>query len=391
MRTRLKAYHFIVYLISGFFEPFIAAYLYHRSFSGVQIGILLGTLPLAVLVFQPIWSYLSDILQARRLLLLIACVGSGLAFIGLGLADSFAGVFLWGVVMVFFRSPIVVITNAITLDYLEQENAVHEFSLIRLWGSVSFAISSYILGSFILENHLNIFPWVLAGLFLIQAAMSFLLPREVKTVRFSGLKGIRLAEDNKPLLWFLIAMVFIGATLSISLNYQTIYLQTLQTEAWLIGLIIGLQAIMEVPFMLATPAVLKRVSMDKLILVGALVLPLRWIAYVFIKNPAWVIPTQILHSISTVCLVVIGAAYMDTKVAPQWRATGQGLYSTAMFSVGAALGQYLAGSIYQAFQIQAVWGLNTVLGLVGIALLVMALRKLQKAGPLQKDAPAETV
>jgi PPP family 3-phenylpropionic acid transporter len=389
METKLKIYNFFVYLISGIFEPFIAAYLYHRNFSGVQIGMLLGTLPLTILVFQPVWSYLSDILQTRRLLLLIACIGAGLSFIALGLTDSFAVVFIAGLVMVFFRSPIVVITNAITLDYLEKESSVQDFSLIRLWGSVSFAISSYLLGSFILENHFDIFPWLLMVLFLIQAGLSLLLPREVKSVRFSGLKGVRLAEHNKPLVWFLIAVVFIGATMSISINYLTIYLQTLQTAAWLIGLAVALQAILEVPFMLIAPAVLKRVSMEKLLLVGAIVLPIRWAMYIFIKNPAWVLPTQILNGISTVCLIVIGAAYIDSKVAPQWRATGQGIYATAMFSVGAALGQYTAGGVYQALNIQAVWALSVVLGLIGLALLWVALRKFERGKAVEEPQAIE--
>jgi PPP family 3-phenylpropionic acid transporter len=389
MKTKLKIYNFVVYLISGVFEPFIAAFLYHRDFSGVQIGIMLGTLPLAVIIFQPVWSYLSDILQARRVLLLIGCLGSGLSLVGLGLTDTFLANFLLGLVLVFFRSPIVVITNAITLDYLEKNSSIQDFSLIRLWGSVSFAVSSYILGSFVLENNLDIFPWLAAGLFFLQAAISLLLLREAKAVRFSGLKSVRLAENNKPLIWFLVAFVFIGATASISLNYQTIHLQSLRTDAWLIGLIIGLQAILEVPFMLIAPAVLKRVSMDKLILFGALLLPIRWIAYIFIDNPYWVIPTQLLHGIATVCLIVIGTAYIDTKVAPQWRATGQGLFSTAMFSIGAGLGQYLAGSVYQAFQIRAVWGLNFVLGLIGIVLLIVALRKLNRETPPQQDAASE--
>jgi MFS transporter, PPP family, 3-phenylpropionic acid transporter len=387
MKTRLKIYNFFVYLISGIFEPFIAAYLYHRNFSGVQIGMLLGTLPLTILVFQPVWSYISDILQTRRRLLLIASIGAGLSFIVLGLTDSFVLVFLAGLVMVFFRSPIVVITNAITLDYLEKESSVHDFSLIRLWGSISFAISSYILGSFILENHFNLFPWLLMVLFLIQAALSLLLPREVKAVRFSRLKGIRLAENNKPLMWLLVAIVFIGATMSISINYLTIFLQTLETAAWLIGLTIGLQAILEVPFMLIAPKVLKRVSMEKLLLVGAIVLPIRWLAFVFLKNPAWVIPTQILHSIATVCLIVVGAAYIDSKVAPQWRATGQGIYATAMFSVGAALGQYTAGSVYQTFNIRAVWILSVALGLIGLALLWVALRKFGRGKTEKETTP----
>ncbi|MDY6873512.1 MAG: MFS transporter [Chloroflexota bacterium] len=391
MKTKLKIYNFGVYLISGVIEPFIAAYLYHRAFGGVQIGLMLGTLPLALMVFQPIWSYLSDILHARRILLQIACLGAGVSLVGLGLVDSFFATFLLGLVLVFFRSPIVVITNAITLDYLEKESSIEDFSLIRLWGSVSFAISSFILGSYVVENNMDIFPWLAAGLFFLQAAISFLLPKEAKAVRFSGLKDVRLAENNNPLIWFLVAIVFIGATASISINYQTIYLQSLQADAWLIGLIIGLQAILEVPFMLIAPAVLKRVSMEKLILFGALLLPIRWISYIFIDNPYWVIPTQLLHSIATVCLIVVGAAFIDTKVAKQWRATGQGLYTTAMFSVGASLGQYLAGSVYQAFHIQAVWGLSLVLGVIGIVLLVMSLRKFNKATPPEPGTASEAI
>ncbi|MCB2214102.1 MFS transporter [bacterium] len=386
MKAKLKIYNFGVYLISGVIEPFIAAYLYHRAFGGVQIGIMLGTLPLALMVFQPIWSYLSDILHARRILLLIACLGAGVSLVGLGLVDSFFATFLLGLVLVFFRSPVVAITNAITLDYLEKVSSIEDFSLIRLWGSVSFAISSFILGSYVLEQNLNIFPWLAAGLFFIQAAISLLLPKEAKAVRFSGLKGIRLAENNTPLIWFLVAIVFIGATASISINYQTIYLQSLNTEAWLIGLIIGLQALLEVPFMLIAPAVIKRVGMEKLILLGALLLPIRWISYIFIDNPYWVIPTQLLHGITTVCLIVVGAAFIDTQVAKQWRATGQGLYTTAMFSVGASLGQYLAGSVYQAYQIRAVWALSLVLGLIGIVLLIIALRKLDNAAAAQELA-----
>ena len=378
MKTRLKVYNFIVYLISGFFDPFIAAYLYYRSFNGIQIGILLGTMPLTTLIFQPIWSYLSDILQRRRLLLLIACIGSGLSFVILGLSNSFAMVFLSGLIMIFFRSPIVAITNAITLDYLEKESSIQEFSLIRLWGSISFAISSYILGSFLLEDHFDVFPWVLMVLFFVQAVMSFMLPKEVKAVRFSGLKGVRLAENNKPLMLFLLAIVFISSTISISMNYQTIYLQSLDTATWLIGLLIGMQAFFEVPFMLIAPAVLKRISMEKLLLIGASLLPIRWVMYILIKDPVWVIPTQILSSISTVCLIVVGVAFIDTKIPPQWRATGQGIYATAMFSIGAALGQYTAGSIFQAFNIRAVWGLSVFLGLIGLALMWFAFRRFER-------------
>jgi len=377
MKFRLKLYNFIVYFASGIIGPYLAVYLYQNEFSGVQVGVLLGTMPLAVLVFQPAWSYLSDILQARRILLIIACVGAGFSFIGLGLSDTFLAVFVWSILTVLFRAPIVVITNAIMLDYLEKESSVQDFSLLRLWGSISFGLSSLVLGSFLYEQNLHLFPWILAGVFFLQAGLSLTLPKQAKALSFSGIKNLKLAENNQALVLFLLGALFFGATMNISLNYQTIHLQSLQADSWLIGVAISLQAFLEVPLMIAVPALLKRTAMWKLILVGALLLPFRWLAYIFIQDPVWVLPTQALHGFGVVSFVAVGTAYLDQKVQSQWRVTGQGLYSIAMFSIGAGIGQYLAGWIYALRDVRSVWVLNFILSLIGLGLLFIALRKFE--------------
>jgi PPP family 3-phenylpropionic acid transporter len=377
MKFRLKLYNFIVYFASGIIGPYLAVYLYQNEFSGVQVGVLLGTMPLAVLVFQPVWSYLSDILQARRILLIIACVGAGFSFIGLGLSDTFLAVFVWSILTVLFRAPIVVITNAIMLDYLEKESSVQDFSLLRLWGSISFGLSSLVLGSFLYEQNLHLFPWILAGVFFLQAGLSLTLPKQAKALSFSGIKNLKLVENNQALVLFLFGALFFGATMNISLNYQTIHLQSLQAGSWLIGVAISLQAFLEVPLMIAVPALLKRTAMWKLILVGALLLPFRWLAYIFIQDPVWVLPTQALHGFGVVSFVAVGTAYLDQKVQSQWRVTGQGLYSIAMFSIGAGIGQYLAGWIYALRDVRSVWVLNFILSLIGLGLLFIALRKFE--------------
>jgi MFS family permease len=77
---------------------------------------------------------------------------------------------------------------------------------------------------------------------------------------------------------------------------------------------------------------------------------------------------------------VVGVTFIDQQIPKKWRGTGQGLYSTAMHGVGSSLGLYFAGIILDWFDVRAIWALALALGLVGLGLLLAALRRLEPAG-----------
>ena len=130
-----------------------------------------------------------------------------------------------------------------------------------------------------------------------------------------------------------------------------------------------MQAILEIPFMMAMPALYKRFSMRLMIFAGAVALILRWVIYLFIQQAVWLVPTQILNGLGTPAFSVVGAAYVDKIVNPKWRATAQGFYNAFWLGIGSSIGVYFAGMVFDGFGVRSIWVLNLVLGAIGLVLL----------------------
>lgn len=339
----------------------------------MQIGVILGTLPITSILFQPVWSYLSDVLNTRKVLLVVGCVGVSVSMAGIGLSGSFWGVFLSAIAYSIFIAPIGSISTAAVLDYLEAESIPEAFSLIRVWGSVAFGVSSLVMGSLLLEHILDYFSWIVAGIYLLLAGLSLTFAKDEKGISTNDLRGLGALRTNRTLILFLVSMVFIGATLQISINYQTLFLQSLDAVDLLIGIVVSIQALLEVPMMFAVPMLLRTFSMRSIILAGAAILPVRWLLYFLIRDPFWMLPVQILNGVTSVSFDVVGVSFIDTQVPREWRATGQGLYGIIFHGIGPSLGLFMAGGVLDLLDVRSIWGLNMVLGVIGLALVFVAL------------------
>lgn len=383
MKTKYKIYFFFQYLVMGVIGPYLAVFLYEKGYSGAQIGLLLGAMPITILIFQPLWSYLSDVFNTRKRLLLFGSIGAGLAALGLGYAPSFWVAFICAVLLAAMQAPLMPISNALVLDYLEETQKPDDYSLIRLWGSLAFAVSSMLIGGLFIDQLLVYFAWLVAVMYFLQAGLSLSLSEWGLEYSHSDFKRLDFLTKNPSFAVFLLGSVFIGATINVVLNYQTLFLQFIGASSWMVGSTIALQALIEMPMMAAVPFLLKRFSMRRIIFVGAMVLPIRWFLYIFIENPNWVLPTQILHSVAVVGFMVIGVSFIDKHISPKWRATGQGLYNAATSGIGAAIGAGLAGVIFDRYDIRAVWLLNLIFGLIGLGLLLISFKGFRKSESLE--------
>jgi MFS transporter, PPP family, 3-phenylpropionic acid transporter len=374
VKTRFKAYYFVQFGALGVWSPYLPIFLHEKNFTGIQIGALLGTMPVIMIVFQPVWSYLSDILRTRRKLLLISSLGAGIAAVGLGLADAFGFTFLWAVLFSAFWAPLNPISTAILFESLEESGELDKFSLVRLWGSIGFAITSFLVGTLFLEQILDHLAWLVGGVYFLLVIVVLLLPERRGYSPYPEGKRGQLLAGNPRLVIYLLGSIFIGATLGVYNNYQTLFLQFLSAPGWLVGFTVSLQAIVEVPLMLLVPYSLTRLSPRSIILAGAILLPLRWLLYFLVQRPGWIAPSQLIHGVAVVSFFVVGVSYIDQLISPGWRATGQGLYGAAFYGIGSATGVYLAGVAFDWFGIRSVWGLNIILGLIGLGLLLFAFK-----------------
>lgn len=375
MRFKFNAFYFILFLSFGIIGPYRALYFTQKGFSGTQIGVLIGIVPILSILFQPVWSALSDLFHTRRLLLVIGCLGVSASMIGIGLVDTFRANFLLFTLFSIFITPIGPIGTALVLDYLDEIEKPDSLSLIRVWGSIGFGLSSLLLGSFLLDQRMELFPWLLVGVYLLLGLVCLILPENKMDISQPDikLKDLTQLSKNTSFMLFLGGMIFIGATLLIANNFQTVFLQSLNASSLLIGITVALPALLEIPMLLITPALLKKFRLRELIIAGAVLMPIRWGLFYMIQNPGWMIPAQILNGVATISIDIAGVSYIDKSIPQKWRATGQGLYTTAAFAIGPGIGNFIAGAILDRFNVRAIWVLNLGLGFVGLILVFFAL------------------
>lgn len=209
---------------------------------------------------------------------------------------------------------------------------------------------------------------------LVLAALTLTLSDAPVTQAASWREGATLLKREPILASYLLGCLFVGATLGVVNQYLSVYLEDINATGWIIGAALALSAIMEVPLMVKVPDLLKRWGLRVVLIGGVAVLPVRWFLYVIIDEPLLVIPTQILHSIAMMALLVVGVLYVDRQLSRNWRATGQALYAAGLHGIGPSIGLFAAGVIYDLGGIKPVWATSAVVGLIGVAIIAWAVR-----------------
>jgi MFS transporter, PPP family, 3-phenylpropionic acid transporter len=373
IRQRFALFYLIFYMATGVFFPYMAIYLAQHNIPGTQVGVLLGLNSLVGIFAQPLWSLISDVYQIRKGVLSIAALGLAVVSLGFGFSSSF--IWLLTIIVLFsaMRAPILPLGNALVFDYLEAHDQQGGYGLLRVWGSVGFAIISFLAGAFLVETMIDLLPIFHAGFMILVALLAFFLPTPEPDESGNWIEGLRLLPQRPPLALFLLGTLFIGGPLITGVQYLSIYMGDLGAAGWLVGLSVSIMAILEIPFMRWSPRLMERFNISRLLLIGVLLLPLRWALFAVIREPLLILPVQVMHSIAIVTMMVVAATFVDRQLPPRWRATGQGLLTTSVLGLGPSLGQFVAGMVYDVYSLRVVWWGAMGVTFVGIGLMALAL------------------
>ena len=372
-QTRFKTFFFLSLMGNGVLMPYLGLYLANKGFTGAELALLLGALPLVKVFAQPIWGLLSDVYQIRRRILSYSLFGLAFFATLLTVMDDFGAILIALVIFSVLEAPYIPLGVTITLDYLEAGAQQDQFGLIRLWGSVGYILSTFLIGAIFIDALIDVLPFIFALVIGSTGLVSLLLPDQANMhVRPNWSGSFGILTQNPGFALFLTGTAFIGATIGISGQYLALYLQDIQAAGWLIGLAIALQPIVEVPLMAQTKNLLARFGIPMALFAGLVVLPLRWSLYALIQQPLLILPVQFLHGFTIMSMMVVGPIYVKNQLPARWMATGQALYSTAFGGIGMSFGLFVAGYVYGFFGMQAVWIACLVLSIVGLLLVSVA-------------------
>jgi PPP family 3-phenylpropionic acid transporter len=141
---KYKLAHIIRYIGDAFFYPFFALYLSTIGKTKTEIGLILMILPLVGIFINPLWSLFSKNINSNRIFVIILSIIEAAAIFYLIQVQALPFVVIGTLILAIVGQPYYTLFDGYTTIY-SMQNKVN-YSSIRLYGSLGFAVGILISG-----------------------------------------------------------------------------------------------------------------------------------------------------------------------------------------------------------------------------------------------------
>jgi MFS transporter, PPP family, 3-phenylpropionic acid transporter len=370
---RLTGYYTTFFAVYGITIPLWPRWL-ESQISLEYVGIVLGFSYWLKLIVVPTTSWIADVVGDRRrvMIALSLVLVAGLAVLPTVDGWMFYAL-IWGIAGAALSTGIP-LSDGLTMRAGQLLGV--EFGKVRRWGSVSFIVSSIVVG--VLADELGIsaiyFAMVVTSLFLVIGA--FTVPRlHTKPIKTKVPIFEPLKLPNFSL--FLVTVSLLLATHAVLYGFSAIYWKSLGysnlsiTLFWLVG--VGSEIIM---FSLSGRLIARFGAMP-MIAVAALGGVVRWLLLAYGTDVISISIGQSLHSLTFALLYMSLIAYMSKRVPPAISASAQGLYDSLSMGVFFGVLTMAGGFLFKispAYSFMLMAGCSAAGGLLAVLLLIRVRR-----------------
>ncbi len=376
--------YFLLFAGMAAYMPYRVLYYQSLSFSGAQIGLLVGIMPLITLVSVPLIAGLADRTKKHRLIMSLSILVVILGLILYPVFKSFALLMGLTIVSTVFFFPMYALTDSATMVMLAEKKDL--YGRVRLGGTIGFSIAAAVLGAFVQNAGLKIAFWSAAGIFLIAFLVSQKLVHGEEEDEKSAEEG--RASDllkNPHFLLFLLIGLAGGVSFATINTYLFPYMEELGAREAMMGWALTVGTIVEIPVLFFANRFIKRFKAYTLLIFSLAMTGFRFLLLAIAPTPAFVLFVQLLNGVNYPLLTVAAVTYADDHAPRGYRATAQGVFRAAMGGVGAAIGGFTGGVLIEnigAKGMYLVFCIFVVLILVVISLINRALPPEKARAPL---------
>jgi MFS transporter, PPP family, 3-phenylpropionic acid transporter len=384
----LRALYFMVFSCTAAWLPIFADFLKDRGMTGLQTSLILSTTPVMMFAVQPFYGMLADRLGYKRCLLFSTALAS-LSYLLYLFEGGFWYLLAVTVVMAVFYNTAQPLLDSLSLRLTERDPSF-SYGTLRIAGAAGWSFTGIIVGHFIDAVNLSVIFISSSISMALAFGLAFFLAgaNGGAAQPISATAGVPAPKQasawtvfaNKPLLFFLLAVVLISIGGTTIWNFYSIYLKENGATASLVGFGLSFQGLCELPLFYFSAKIIFRLGVRRAFLLTVFVTALRMLLYFLVKNPVAAIGIEVLHGVSWSLFWVVCVEQVNALVREEWRATGQSLLYAAYFGAGAILGNFWTGWLYDSgMKIGGIFLLNA--GLVA-AVGVLAWAAMFRKSPL---------
>lgn len=373
----LKSFFFVLFFGFGSLFPLLSVYLQKEvHLTGSQIGIIMATGPIVMMLTQPFWGMVTDYFQRPKFILMLTMAMTGLFSLGYIVTDKFWLIFCLTIGLSLFQGAIIPIADSLTLTYMEILS--YNYGSIRLYGALGFAFGVLVTGMLAdVLSTIFIFYSFCFMLFVSILLIAFVQEEKV-TIQSNILKEMKHLFQNKQMVLFFIACFLVFGPIYANDFYFGMYIHLLGGTLTGIGVAFFLAAGSEAPFMKYSELWMHKVGAIPLFMIASVVAISRWMLYIIEPPLLIVYISTIMQGVAT-GLTIPSALYFIRKETPkQIQSTAISVYYAISTGLGAFFCTLLGGFIleyFSMFTMYFVFALLTFLGILTMILIVSSFKR----------------
>ncbi|MFD2638083.1 MFS transporter [Piscibacillus salipiscarius] len=367
--TPLKTLLFAFHATNTIIISYLPVYLEGKGLTGAQIGWVLAVGPLASIIAQPFWGYLSDKYKTVKKILLI-CVFGLIIFSSIFLSMSH---FLWimfvGFFFYFFATPVGALGDS--LAQRRADDLGVSFGTIRTWGSIGFATSSLAIGLVLTLTGVEYMIWPYLAFAFIALFVTF----RVKDVEVSkepvSFADFKRLLQNKPFVIFLFFMMFLTISHRANDSFIGLYINQLGGTNFVIGSAWFIGVISEAIVFATAGYWFKKYHTLIFVILAGVIYSFRWFLFASADSYWVVLALQFTHGLTFGVLYLASLDYVTRLIPKLTQSTGHLLFYAVFFGISGIIGSLIGGAlidVYGGGTLYFVMGLIAVAGTIFMTL-----------------------
>jgi len=351
------------------FNVFLVFYLETLHIPSSQIGLLLTVGMLAGVTSQYFWGYLCDRLKGIKKVISLCIIGTIIAVWSLSMVHDFTAILVVYIAFMIFQPviPSLIDTWIIHHSLSTQRN----YGKLRGVGSLTFAVMSSFFGILVEKyfyNAMAIGFTLLSILLFITVILSKDIAKESEDVKkeTEHKASPRVLFKNTKFIVFLFGITLVFIPNSFISSYMFYIARSVNGSAREMGLAFGLAAILEVPIFLMFGRITKKVSIEKLLIIGSVFLIGRILQLVFIKTPYGMYTNALFHGVGFPLITSCLRHYVPTIVPKNLAVTGQAIAGAFAGGVPYIIATSVGGNVLQHYGLTSCYILFGLLGTLSL-------------------------
>lgn len=345
---QLRSYNFFVYMTQALVVSFLPLFFLDLGFNASQIGLLYSIGPIISIFSNMIIGFVSD---KKQTIIKIVRLLYAIQFIAIGLLHEFNTFSIVCLIMTLFYFCYTTINPLNdSLIILSSRVTNKPYALIRLFGSLGFALSAYFFG--VILKSIGTSHTI--NLMLITLFISFLFTFFIKDYHEHKDSGIKLKElllllKQRHVFLFFTFLFLISTAHRMYEGFLAVTLRDLGASESVIGLAWLVSATSEIPILFLLGKYGHKFKEMPLIIFASIMYALRMYLVSIIQDPNMIIFTQLMHSITFGIYFSTVIRYLQILFPDKYRASGQAIYTIVWMGFSGTISGLVGGNIYAQF------------------------------------------